>query len=192
MHKQDADDPEFEALRKRHKVEIEASGMTRNELIDLLARNFASYHLLCQSFENTRHHLERAVEARTQLGSVLELQNAEEKRKLLALVNALPNLVRESFNAGGSVLAAKAGRCGAARKHAPMRELKEWALQEAAKMRGAQMDIAKKLALRIPSHLVDVSDDPKRLFYDTLRQKNKPPKMKQVRGFVPRTRGNQT
>lgn len=191
MHKQDADDPEFETLRKRHKVEIEASGMTRDELIDLLARNLASYHLLCQTFDNTRHHLVRVIEARTQLGSVLELQNAEEKRKLSALVNALPTVVRESMKAGSSAMAANAGKKGAARKHAPMRELKEWALQEAAKMRGAQMDIAKKLALRIPSHLVDVSDDPKRLFYDTLRQKGKPPKMKQVRGFVARTRGGQ-
>ena len=52
MKKREEDDQEFQALRMSHKASIEASGMTRDELIDLLARNLASYNLLCRSYEN--------------------------------------------------------------------------------------------------------------------------------------------
>ena len=190
MKKQAADDPEFEALRGRYKADIEASGMTQGELIDLLARNLASYDLLCSSYESNCRRLEEAIELRVQLCEMQEQQTAEEKRKLSALINAPPKLVEKSMTAGRSVLAAKAGEKGAASKHAPIRELKQWALREAAKMRGAQMDIAKKLVPRIPPHLSNASDDPKRLIYDTLRQQSKPPRTTQVRGFVPRTRGS--
>ena len=76
MKKQAADDPEFEALRGRYKADIEASGMTRGELIDLLARNLASYDLLCSSYESNCRRLEEAIELRVQLCDMQEQQAA--------------------------------------------------------------------------------------------------------------------
>ena len=61
MKKREEDDQEFQALRMNHKASIEASGMTRDELIDLLARNLAAYNLLCRSYENNCHQLEDVI-----------------------------------------------------------------------------------------------------------------------------------
>ena len=62
-----------------------------------------------------------------------------------------------------------AGVKGAQSLHRPMAELKEWALSEANRIRGSHKDIARNLTSRIPKHLVNVSKDPERLIYDTLR-----------------------
>jgi hypothetical protein len=189
MTKREADDPEFEALRMRHKADIEASGMTREELIDLLARNLALYNLLCQSYENNCRQLEGVIEIRTQLCELLEQQSAEHERKLLAIVNALPKVINESLRDGHKVFAAKAGRKGAAKRHAPTHQLKVWIIQEAEKIKGSHKGIARELAKRIPSELAEASSDPERLIYDTLRATSKNSAPKAAKGFVPFTRG---
>ena len=189
MTKREADDPEFEALRMRHKADIEASGMTRDELIDLLARNLASYNLLCRSYENNCRQLEGVIKIRTELCELLEQQSAEHKRKLLATVGALPKVIEESLRAGGKALVTKAGRKGATKRHAPVRELKEWAVQEATTKRGSDKGIARELVKLIPKHLAGISKDPERLIYDTLRATRKPSAPRAVRGFEPFAHG---
>lgn len=188
MQGQEADDIEFQTLRMRHKADIEASGMTRDELIDLLARNLASYNLLCKSYESNCRQLEGVIKVRTQLCNLLEQQSAEDKRKLLATVNTLPKVIQESMKFGGKEFAAKAGRGGATKRHAATRELKDWALQEASQMRGSDKGIAQKLVMRLPAHLVEASQHPERLIYDTLRAAKRPPAQKAERGFKPNTR----
>lgn len=192
------DDPEYQALVQRYRADVETSGVSREELIDLLARNLASHDLICQSHECIRHHLEENVRMlkeklrlHEQIGDFLEKQSAEETRKFLAAVNAIPKAVQAGMEAGGRVLVSSAGKKGASKRHAPARELKEWALQEAADMRGTHMDIAKHLSQRIPSHLATVSADPKRFIYDTVRQQGKQTAPKAPRGFVPLTRSRQ-
>ena len=69
----------------------------------------------------------------------------------------------------------KFGAKGALQRHRPVAQLKEWALMEAEKQRGAQRDVARALAGKIPIHLADVSKDPERLIYDTLRTVKKKP-----------------
>lgn len=64
---------------------------------------------------------------------------------------------------------AKAGQKGAASKQRPFGAVKAWALSMAASMRGADIDIARKLARQMPSDLVGASRDPERLIYETLR-----------------------
>lgn len=68
---------------------------------------------------------------------------------------------------------AQAGAKGAAAKHKGAAELKAWALQKAASMRGADADIARKLSAQIPADLADVSKSPERFIYDALRSKSK-------------------
>jgi hypothetical protein len=62
-----------------------------------------------------------------------------------------------------------AGKKGGAERHRATQELKQWALAEAVATRGSDMEIARSLARRIPSHLGGVSADPERLIYDALR-----------------------
>lgn len=65
--------------------------------------------------------------------------------------------------------AQSAGKRGGAERHRASRELKQWALVEAASMRGADMEIARELAKRVPTRLSEASADPKRLIYESLR-----------------------
>lgn len=62
-----------------------------------------------------------------------------------------------------------AGKKGGTERHRATHELKQWALAEAVAMRGSDMEIARSLARRIPSHVQDASADPERLIYDALR-----------------------
>lgn len=62
-----------------------------------------------------------------------------------------------------------AGKKGGAERHRATQELKQWALAEAVAIRGSDMEVARSLARRIPSHLGSVSADPERLIYDALR-----------------------
>lgn len=61
------------------------------------------------------------------------------------------------------------GRRGGLQRHEKTRALKAWALMEAANERGADMDVARKLALRIPTALANASADPQRLIYQAIR-----------------------
>jgi hypothetical protein len=68
------------------------------------------------------------------------------------------------------------GAAGAAKKNEPLRELKRWAIDEAGKMRGADADIARKLSARIPARFADLSKNPSRFIYETLRAARDKPK----------------
>lgn len=191
MEKQDADDLEYQTLVLRHKADIEASGMSQEELIDLLARNLATHNLMCRIYESNCRLLKNTLKIREEICDLLKDRSADGEQKLLAAVNAIPQAIQAGMEAGGRALVSSAGRKGASKKHAPARELKEWALQEGAKMRGTHMDIAKHLSQRVPPHLATVSADPKRFIYDTVRQQKKQAAPKAPRGFVPLTRSRQ-
>ena len=66
-----------------------------------------------------------------------------------------------------------AGKKGGTQRHQASRELKVWALAEAATLQGSDMYIARKLTQQIPSQLRDASADPERLIYDALRSTRK-------------------
>ena len=65
----------------------------------------------------------------------------------------------------------EAGKKGADTRNKPYELLKGWALEKASEMRGADRDIARKLAPQVPAHLADASKDPMRLIYEALRAK---------------------
>ena len=111
MEKQEADDLEYQALVQRHKAEIEASGMSRDELINLLARNLASYNFLCHSYENNCRQLEEAIKIRAQICDLLEQKNASTEEKFFAAVNALPKAAQAGMQA---IRAEVSGRAKAA------------------------------------------------------------------------------
>ena len=62
-----------------------------------------------------------------------------------------------------------AGLNGSAVKHSKPRALKAWAEQRAKTMKGADLDIARRLAAQIPEHLTGASKNPERLIYEHLR-----------------------
>lgn len=64
-----------------------------------------------------------------------------------------------------------AGRIGAEGRKKKYAGLKLWALDQAKVMRGADKDIARRLVLKLPTHLAEASIDPQRLIYDALRAK---------------------
>lgn len=66
-----------------------------------------------------------------------------------------------------------AGKKGGTQRHQASRELKAWALAEAATLQGSDMYIARKLTQQIPPLLRDASADPERLIYDALRSTRK-------------------
>lgn len=112
MDKKESDDYEFEfqKLVEHHKAEIDASGMSRDELINLLARNLASYNFLCRSYEERSHQFEEAIKMRAQTCDLLEKRNAEIERKFFAAVNALPKAVEAAIQAGMEVSKTKASK----------------------------------------------------------------------------------
>lgn len=65
---------------------------------------------------------------------------------------------------------AEAGRRGAAAKNARVIRLKAWAVEQSAAMRGADIEIARKLVLRLPAELVDASVNPERRIYEAIRE----------------------
>ena len=67
----------------------------------------------------------------------------------------------------------KGGKKGAQVKHQGVSRLKQWAVSEAKGARGADKEISRQLALRIPGELVAVSKDPERVIYDAIRAARK-------------------
>lgn len=67
----------------------------------------------------------------------------------------------------------EAGAKGALVRLQPFIELKSWALEKGQKL-GASKAVARKLAAQLPAHLADISEDPGRLIYETLLNRNKP------------------
>lgn len=63
----------------------------------------------------------------------------------------------------------EAGKLGAQAKHKGIKALKTWALVRAATMHQSDKEISRILSASLPGYLADVSVDPKRLIYDTLR-----------------------
>ncbi len=66
-----------------------------------------------------------------------------------------------------------AGLMGAMSRKNRYEPIKQWALGKAGNMRGAHKQIARQLSAALPNHLADISDDPERLIYDTLRTNRK-------------------
>ncbi len=62
-----------------------------------------------------------------------------------------------------------AGVLGGKARSAGYEPIKRWALERASKMRGEPKQIARQLRAILPRHFADISLDPERLIYDTLR-----------------------
>lgn len=67
----------------------------------------------------------------------------------------------------------EAGKLGARSKNAPVTALKDWALNRASSMRGSDVDMARQLSASLPEHLADISKNPERLIYETLRNRKR-------------------
>jgi hypothetical protein len=65
--------------------------------------------------------------------------------------------------------AVESGRLGGIERHKITAALKAWALEMAITMKGAERDIARTLAGKVPEHLKNASADPGRLIYDAMR-----------------------
>lgn len=61
------------------------------------------------------------------------------------------------------------GSLGGKKRHRLASELKAWALTESQGVRGADIEIARELASRLPNNLIDAVLDPERVIYDALR-----------------------
>ena len=67
-----------------------------------------------------------------------------------------------------------AGALGGKARSGRYEPLKKWALENARTKRGSDKQIARELCALIPQQFTDVSDDPERLIYDTLRASKVP------------------
>ena len=67
--------------------------------------------------------------------------------------------------------AKKTGGAGGVSKKQRYEPIKQWALKESANMRGSDKQLARRLSGLLPKHLNNISEDPERLIYDTLRNK---------------------
>lgn len=111
-----------------------------------------------RGFDNPQRKIEGLVHASYGLGQAMgilekvELQLAESQRKTFL---------------------SRAGEKGAVSKNFRTQRLKNWAVQKSMHLRGSDMDIARQLSAQLPSDLADVSKDPERLIYDSLRAHRK-------------------
>ncbi len=96
------------------------------------------------------------------------------KIRSVVTINKPENSFTESNSNAAKEFLSAAGASGADSKHRLTRELREWALKQAATMRGTHTGIARTLEQQVPQHLAEASKDPKRFIYDTLRQQNNP------------------
>lgn len=93
------------------------------------------------------------------------LQIAEKNTEKLMLV-----LKKDIDRKAKLVVSGENGANSRKEKFAPV---KEWALAESKKMRGADRDIARKLAAKVPTNISNPSKDTVRLIYDALRESRK-------------------
>jgi len=88
----------------------------------------------------------------------------------LAMFFAMQSAEADDSDESASVPTAKNwGRLGGLERHRQSRSLKEWALEEAAQNQGADMEVARRLATRLPEKYIGVSEDPVRLIYSAIR-----------------------
>jgi len=88
----------------------------------------------------------------------------------LAMFFAMQSAEADDTDESVSVPTAKNwGRLGGLERHSRSRSLKEWALGEAAQNQGADMEVARRLAARLPEKYIGVSEDPVRLIYSAIR-----------------------
>jgi hypothetical protein len=121
-----------------------------------------AYALLTTAFFDSRLEYEGDLSAIKSLMSVCSM-----KGMAMGIVVGSPN---SNENERKKMLS-MAGMMGAKSRHRPYAEFKEWALENAVGMRGDDRTIARKLSAKLPANHADVSDDPTRLIYDTLRAK---------------------
>lgn len=81
--------------------------------------------------------------------------------------------IRQDQERARKVKLSEAGRLGARSKNARITPLKEWALNRASSMRGSDVDMARQLSASLPEHLAEISKDPERLIYETLRSRKR-------------------
>jgi hypothetical protein len=105
---------------------------------------------------------------RAPLGNNL-IDEIEQQKQLSSAVNFILSKIKNDQSKKLSI----AGLRGANSRNRPFETLKKWALEKSNGMQASHRDIARKLYAELPPHLADISNDPMRLIYDTLRAKKK-------------------
>ena len=141
-------------------------------------RKYLTFDDAIQSLATYRIHAEETKKVMRRLRILSEefaARSIEKVDALCVMGNLCADIAEDSITTSQkekiekSTNLSKFGAKGAQTRHRPVAQLKEWALAEAAKSHDSDIEIANKLASRIPKHLADVSKDPKRLIYDALR-----------------------
>lgn len=107
--------------------------------------------------------------------------NRPEQPDLISLIRAAEQLAMLEGLVSSTVLEREArsrklsqgGKRGAQVKHEGVSKLKRWAVSEAQAARGADKEISRQLARKIPVELAGVSKDPERVIYDAIRAARK-------------------
>lgn len=115
---------------------------------------------------------DRNTETQSELSVLLSLLSAS---KLIGMAIGVIVESPVTHEAKRRQALSEAGKMGAQAKHRKLGELKNWAISRAAQERGSDIEVARKLAASLPSDLADVSRNPERLIYDTLREAKRTP-----------------
>jgi hypothetical protein len=110
--------------------------------------------------EEHKQNARRGLNGKRLLGATTRVKIAKEER--------------DKIEAERRAMLSMAGMNGAMARRNHYEPIKLWALKEAANRRGAHKQIARQLSSVLPPHLADISNDPERLIYDTLRASKKP------------------
>lgn len=116
---------------------------------------------------------DRPDEQSVRSGAMMLISAATAKGAAIALLPTSVEYFSAKVQADRKAALSEAGRQGALVRLQPYAKLKEWALEKGEKL-GASKDVARRLAAQLPEHLSGISDDPGRLIYEVLREKNKP------------------
>lgn len=169
---------EKDRLKAKIKALLLAGDLAREDAIDLAADVFAAAQLrdaldlelqagMIQLFIDVAVSPIEALEAVRKSNAALNIP-ADHVDIFKLAVCGIEALLQDVSEARST-----SGKKGGVQKNAPYATLKAWALKEAANMRGSDKDVAKDLFKTLPVHLADVSEDPQRLIYDTLRASKK-------------------
>ena len=157
---------EFEKCRRRFEALCDSMPHVSRECLKSLGYTCALLSFISRDFENGELTIKNGL---------LNLTTAAmSKGSAFSLRPEAVNYLFEKHQAKQKAKLSEAGRQGAIVKNLPHERLKIWALGEAKEMRDADIDIARRLAARLPAHLADISKNPERLIYDTLRNPTKP------------------
>jgi hypothetical protein len=91
----------------------------------------------------------------------------------LSMIYCAVETQMETVETNKKLSLSEAGAKGAESRMAPYKAMSNWVMAKASGMRGDHKTIARTLAAQLPKHLAEVSKDPARHIYETLRKPTK-------------------